>query len=449
MSTLAPPPAPAAWVTCPKCATQVPSHDPAHSRYFGCPKCRTFFSANALRSDRPAQRLEEFKKALEPGPSLPLGAVAELGGYRCRLTGYQVRGEKNDRLAEWREYQLRPAEPLAGDDPADFPLQLAEYQGHWLLIRRAVEFPGTRTSKPYKQKRWQDEINNRTYQLWHRYRPVVRDALGEFDWNILEDEQLTIQEFISPPYLLAGEYRPGEPIAWYLAHYLEPAQVAAAFGLAPAALPTRMGVGAAQPGPAAGEPQLRQLTVAAFVALFVLQLGLGFWRPAAFGDEHLTLSEPNAGVASTVVVSEPFDVNGPSALSINLESPDLLNHWVELTASLVNEETGRGYEFTRSLEYYEGVEDGEHWTEGSRSTQALLSSVPSGRYHLNFYPTLDKGTGSVGLRVAVRENPVLWSNYFLALGALAVLPLIVRWRRKGYEDARWENSDFGPVSAGT
>jgi hypothetical protein len=448
MSELTPSPAPVAWVTCPQCATQLPSHDPAHSRYFGCPKCRTFFSANALSAGRAAQRLDSFKKALVPGPSLPLGLVVELGGYRCRLTGYQVRGERDDRLAEWREYQLRPAEPLA-NDPADFPLQLAEYQGHWLLIRRAVDFPGTRTSKPYKQKRWQDAVNNRTYQLWHRYRPVVRDALGEFDWNILEDEQLTIQEFISPPYLLASEYRPGEPIAWYLAQYLEPAQVAAAFGLAPATLPTRIGVGAAQPGPANGEPQLRQLTVAAFVALFALQLGLGFWRPAGFGDEQLTLSEPNAGVASTVLVSEPFDVNGPSALSINLESPDLLNHWVELTTSLVNEETGRGYEFTRSLEYYEGVEDGEHWTEGSRSTQALLNSVPSGRYHLNFYPTLDKGTGSVGLRVAVRENPVLWSNYFLALGALAVLPLIVRWRRKGYEETRWENSDFGPASAGT
>jgi hypothetical protein len=449
MSELAPSPTSIVWVNCPQCATHLPCHDPANSRYFGCGKCRTFFQTTPNDPASLVQRLDGFKQALQPGPSLLLGLVVELGGYRCRLTGYQVRGERDDRLAEWREYQLRPAEPLPGGEPADFPLQLAEYQGHWLLIRRAADFPGTPTSKPYRQKRWQDDVNNRTYQLWHRYRPVVRDALGEFEWNILEDEKLSIQEFISPPYLLAGEYEPSKPIAWYLAEYLEPAQVAATFGLAPAALPTRIGVGAAQPGPGAGEPQLRQLTVAGFLALFMLQLGLGFWRPAGFGDEQLTLSEPNAGATSTVLVSQPFDVNGPSALSINLESPDLLNHWVELTTSLVNEQTGRGYEFTRSLEYYEGVEDGEHWTEGDRSTQAILNSVPSGRYHLNFYPTLDKGAGPVQLRVAVRENPILWSNYFLALGALALLPLIVRWRRKGYEDARWENSDFGPASAGT
>jgi hypothetical protein len=446
MSELAP--APTAWVTCPQCAAPLPSQDPDHSRYFGCSRCRTFFRANPLAPASGAQRLDSFRKPLEPGPSLPLGQVALLGGYRCRLTGYQVRGEKNDRLAEWREYQLRPAEPIAGDDPADFPLQLAEYQGHWLLIRRASHYPETRGAKPLREREWYDAETDHTYRLWHRYQPIIRDALGEFDWNILEDENLHIQEFIAPPYQLSSEQKPGERPIWYLAEYLEPQQIQAAFGLAPVDLPDRQGVGAAQPASVPGWPELRTLAVLTLLTLGLLQaLFLGLHQPRQLTEEIFSTAVANATGTSQMQTSRSFTLTAPAALNITLSAPDLTNHWVEITASLVNEQTGRGYEFTRSLEYYEGVEDGEHWTEGDRSTAAVLSAVPAGRYHFNLYPTADQGTPPTSVRLAVEENPPLWSNFFLMLGLLAVVPAVAAWRRSAFERERWENSDFGPSNS--
>lgn len=444
MSELLDSTAPVAWVTCPQCATRLPSHDPAHSRYFGCFTCRTFFRADPQQPTRPAQRLDGFKQPLVPGPSLPLGVVGTLGGYRCRLTGYQVRGEKADRLAEWREYQLRPAEPLPDDDPADFPLQLAEYQGHWLLIRRAPRFPGGRSGKPYREKSWRDTTTGRLYRLWHRYQPVVRDALGEFDWDILEDEKMSIQEFTAPPYLLTSEQRPGISPTWYLAEYLDPSEVAAAFYLNVSDLPAREGVGAAQPAPVPGWDSLSQLTLMAVVVLVLLQILLVLVRPAVEESQDLLLAEPGAEATSQMLVSRSFEVRGPAALAVTLEAPDITNHWVEVTASLVNEQTGRGYEFTRSLEYYEGVEDGESWHEGTRAAEAVLSAVPSGRYHFNFYPTVDKGTGIAHFTWRTEVNTPLWSNFFLVLGVLALVPVVVGWRRNAFERARWENSDFSP-----
>nr|GFD33715.1 hypothetical protein [Tanacetum cinerariifolium] len=169
---------------------------------------------------------------------LPLGTTGTLGGYQVRLTGYQVRSEKDDRTAEWREYQLRPAKPIPGDDPIDFPLQLAEYQGHWLLIRRATSFPATEGNHSFQSKEWTSPTTGNSYRLWHRYQPIIRDAQGEFDWNILDDEELKMQEFICPPYLLSSEQAQNDKPVWYLSEYLEPAQVAAAFGVNISQLPS-------------------------------------------------------------------------------------------------------------------------------------------------------------------------------------------------------------------
>lgn len=444
MSELAP--TPVAWVTCPQCATQLPSHDPARSRYFGCPKCRTFFRANPAAPASGAQRLDGFKQALKPGPSLPLGLVVELGGYCCRLTGYQVRGEKNDRLAEWREYQLRPAEPLAGDDPADFPLQLAEYQGHWLLLRQAWQTPDRQGPRAVQDGSWEDETG-RNYRLWHRYKPLIRDAVGEFDWNILDDEKLLITEYTSPPYLLASEQAGNDKPTWYLAQHLEPEQVARAFAMPVADLPERRDVGAAQPNPTQHWPELARLTGLLAVLLTVAQLLFLVLRPTVNESEEFIITEPNAGATSQMLVSQSFEIREAGALAATLETPDLTNHWVEVTANLVNEQTGRGYEFTRSLEFYQGVEDGERWQEGDRSARAVLSAVPAGRYHFNFYPTVDKGTGAVALILRREENTSLLSNYLLVLATLGLLPLWVWWRRRSFEQNRCANSDFNPYAS--
>jgi hypothetical protein len=434
---------PAAWVTCPKCTAQVPCYDPDGSKYFGCFKCRTYFRADPATLGSTAV-VSGFKRELPPGPSLPLGITGTLGGYQCRITGYQGRSDKHDRTAEWREYQLRPVQPTAGDDPIDFPLQLAEYQGHWLLIRRAREFSTTTNPRPKGAREWTDQAG-RHYQLWHRYQPIIRDAQGEFDWNILDDEALNISEYTSPPYLLSSEMFPRQSATWYLAEYLDRRQVTEVFGLLSHSLPATLGIGAAQPGPIPSWPHLLRVALAAAVALILVQLALVLSQPPRqLLEQSFTAVEAGSGGTSQVLVSNSFDISGPTALSVELRVPNLDNHWVEVTASLVNEQSGRGYEFTRSVEYYHGYEDGENWSEGGASADALLRQVPSGRYHFNLYPSLDTGVGTAGMSINVEQNTPLWSNFFLALLGLGIVPALLGWRHLAFERERWENSNFNP-----
>ena len=474
------PPSPAT-VPCPKCGTRLPCYDPTSSRYFGCFQCRTYFYANPATPAASTRTVSGFKKKLTPGSSLPLGTVVTLGGYRCRITGYQVRTEKNDKSASWREYQLRPAEPLPTQpEPADFPLQLAEYNGHWLLIRRTSAHPAPSGKKGYKEATWLDDTTDRLYKLWHRYQPDVLDAEGEFDWDILEDEKLFITEFICPPYLLVSEHLTSGPPAWYLAEHLEPAAVAAAFYLPETQLPSRVGTGAAQPNPVAGRALLR-ITMLLLLALLGLRTLVGLLRPTTATTQELVLPatppppsdpyavsndklprivaydslpaappapppEPAAASSSNMLVTNSFVLTKPTALQVELTIPDLLNRWVEITASLVNEENGRGYEFTRSIEHYEGVEGGERWSEGSRSASAVFSSVPAGRYHLNLYPSAEPTPEPATLQVAVEQHTELWANLWVAIAVLLSVPLLQWWRYSSFESTRWENSNFAPKS---
>jgi hypothetical protein len=160
------------------------------------------------------------------------------------------------------------------------------------------------------------------------------------------------------------------------------------------------------------------------------------------------VATPAPAAASTgysqMLVSKTLVLTYPSAVDITFTAPNLTNHWLEITANLVNEQTGRGYEVTRSLEYYEGVEDGESWTEGDRSASVVISGLPPGRYHLNLYPSPEAGTGATTLLVELEQHSGFASNFLLIILLLSVVPLWHWARRNSFEASRWENSNFAP-----
>ena len=491
---------------CPKCGYSVPCYRPIESEYFGCLNCYQFFR---VLPGPVTQTVRKFGPA-GAKPALALGSVGTLGGHRVRITGCQRRGEKDDAGAQWFEYQLAPAdaaaERAAKADPA-FPVQLAEYQGHWQLVRPA---PGLAAKVPKKGDEWEDlQDGKRPYRLWHRYQPLVLEAQGEFDWNVLDDEHLHIVELAGAPYLLSGERRQGQAYTWYRSRYLEPAQVAAAFGVPIGVLPARQGVGASQlpPGSTTWAP-LRHLTWVGIVLLLAVQAVLLGRSGGLLLEEGLVLAPPPLLAADTLaapalrarlaaardtltifpasdanyptseqerfdairslattheaqlsqqlatlmargsqplMASRSFAVAGQSALRLSVDVPSLDNNWVELALTLVNEQTGRTYEATRALERYSGYEGGESWSEGSTSDDVTFNAVPAGRYHVNLYPSTDPAHPATSA-INLRAEPAsgLWGNFWL-LGLGLVTPLAVLWlRRYWFEQERWRGSDYGP-----
>jgi hypothetical protein len=148
-------------------------------------------------------------------------------------------------------------------------------------------------------------------------------------------------------------------------------------------------------------------------------------------------------------VSQPFELKGHSTnVEIRLYS-QLSNDWMEIDGELVNDVTGESHDFQQGVEYYEGYDSDGRWSEGSYSNYMLLNSITPGTYHFNVEPSGPPEYGSTNsrqreFRVYVRRDVAIWSNFWLALAAVSLFPIMVWWRSHAFETARWSSSDYSP-----
>ncbi|HEX7243308.1 MAG TPA: hypothetical protein VF263_23700, partial [Longimicrobiaceae bacterium] len=110
--------------------------------------------------------------------------------------------------------------------------------------------------------------------------------------------------------------------------------------------------------------------------------------------------------------------------------------------ALINQETGQVTEFGREVSYYHGTDSGESWSEGSREDEALVPSVPAGRYVLRVEPD---GPAPVSYSLEVRRDVPNTLFYWLALLALAVPPVFALMGAGSFESRRWAESDYAPT----
>ncbi|WP_035566054.1 DUF4178 domain-containing protein [Hymenobacter sp. IS2118] len=426
-----------AQLDCPECHTPITYYDVKGSEYYACPKCHTYFRYSGEETPKVLGRYDNV--APPETQLLPMGTLGVLEGQPCRVVGMMERGEltRNGKLQyHWLEYQIY--QPNTNDYA-----QLMVFDGHWMVIRPAKRSYRVDNAK---SRRASITLPDATYRLYNRYQSRVVFAVGEFDWDIKSDDKLRFAEFISPPVMLVKESKDRD--TWYRAEHMEPYAVAKAFGLKESSLPSREGVGAVQPDPVAARlPAMRLLTGLAVALLLLGQVLFSLQHPReALLTETLKVEADATAAAGTgrVIVSPSFTLKEQAALLIELNTT-LSNQWLELPVSLVNEQTGQGFEFTKNIEFYSGVESGESWSEGSRDTDAVLSQVPAGRYHLNFYPLTEAGPAAPDITVRVVANPVIWSNFFIVLLLLLVYPAWLYFRRASHETARWNQSDYGPT----
>ncbi len=416
MSETATPRPESAHLDCPKCHISITYYDVAGSEFYACPNCHAYFKYSG--EEKPKIR-GTYQKAPPRAPVIPLGALGTLDGRTYRLVGVAERHEAKHPEYKWREYQLFQPETASY-------AQLAEFDGHWTLIWADIE------NAP------DSELFRLTdFKTYNKYRSAINWALGEFDWDIEGDKNLNVTEYIRPPYLLVQEQR-GQQRQWYRGRHMEPQALATAFGLSSSAFPAQQGVGAVQPAP--GQASWRALRVLTFLVvggLLLAQMVLSLRPHPMLLNETLGVVADTTAAPGTgkVIVSPTFVLDHQTALQIDLTTT-LSNQWLELPVSVVNEDTGQGFEFTKNIEFYSGVESGESWSEGSRSADAVLSRVPAGRYHLNFYPFSEKGVPPK-IQVQVQAVPAITSNLLVVLLLVLLYPGIQFMRQISYESSRW------------
>lgn len=437
MSETATPRPESAQFACPACQALTPCYDPAQSEYFACATCWAYCRA---AQQGPSVVIKRYSKPTSELGLLPVGTAGTLHEQACRITGYTRRYERGTKYF-WTEYQVYfPARETYE--------QLALYNGHWLLVRPAGETyqvtdAGTRTATV--------PTSDSIFKIYNSYRGCIKFAAGEFDWDIEDDGDYWVREYTCPPQLLIAE-EDGTETTWYLGEHLEPTGVASAFGLNPDTLPRRVGVGAAQPSPyLANRGARRQLSW--LMAGVLLAAQMGFWsacpRREVFQQTFDLAPDTRTPTGTNkVLVGEVFTIDNTTTLDVDLKT-SLNNQWLELPVSLVNEATGRGFSFTKNLEFYQGVESGEHWQEGNFTGDAQLARVPAGRYHFNIYPfTEAPRPGStappLSLQITATENPYQLSNLWIAVALALAYPLVQGWRNSRWESTRWEASDYAP-----
>jgi hypothetical protein len=206
--------------------------------------------------------------------------------------------------------------------------------------------------------------------------------------------------------------------------------------------PSPVGVYVNQPSPHAAKvwPAWGMFVALAALMLVVAMVRLITSNRPVFQGRYVF--EPTSQNAA--FVTEPFTLDGrPSSVALSFDT-NLTNNWMFVNLSLINEATNVALDFGRELEDYFGVEDGDSWSSGSRRGRVVVPSVPPGRYYLRVEPEGDSASRTpIVYSIEVRRDTPVWMFYGVALGLLALPPVLISWRHHAFERRRWNESDYG------
>ena len=149
---------------------------------------------------------------------------------------------------------------------------------------------------------------------------------------------------------------------------------------------------------------------------------------------------PNAD-GTQVFFSQPFDLARRRNIRIIGDSP-VQNTWVSLEGDLINDETGVVQSFPIEISYYQGVEDGESWTEGGQRDSAYTSAMPGGKICAAAGRSVGKLATAGGCSSQIEQNVTHGFNLLLALIVLSIGPVMMGIYHIGFERRRWSESMF-------
>jgi hypothetical protein len=122
--------------------------------------------------------------------------------------------------------------------------------------------------------------------------------------------------------------------------------------------------------------------------------------------------------------------------------------YVVAECDLVRDADGTVTPFLLPMSFESGVEDGEAWSEGSRSAEQVLSAQPAGTYSLKLEVEREKAEVTGPLTVRVEQGVSRFRNWVLVLLALLAVPVGVGVFHLMFEVKRWQNSDYSPFQSG-
>lgn len=473
----------ATQLSCPNCGGPLELRAPDRTERVGCPNCGSLLDASQGRL--------RYLKALERkgwGQSIPLGGTAEFEGQTFTVIGFMVRSVEFEGVQYlWQEYLLY--------NPAVGFRWLVESDGHWSYVTTVspgeVSEAGSRASHGGKSfKMFQDAVARVEY------------VEGEFYWKVEAGEQARATDYVNAPLMLSkeipvapGKRRGGqisaEEINWSLGAYTPVKEIERKFGVD---LPSPRTVAPNQPW-----PHKKIYGYWALLTVAALALGLFFMvtapRKVIFEQTYTLQAQPGASPApafalptprpgasaaeireharlrvaqaqaaalaaqgsadganekTQVIFTDPINLSGGRNLRVTGRALNVNNNWLYVAGDLIDEGTGLVQQFDLPMEYYQGVEDGESWTEGSAEQAEYLPALPEGRYTMRLEAQWENWNQATPPQFTVRveQGVPRFINLLLLLVALSLIPLLFAFRHFGFERRRWADSAFNPYASG-
>jgi hypothetical protein len=419
-------------LACPQCNGPLDLRAPDAALRVSCPNCNGLLDV----SHGKLSYIQALSKG--PPPEIPLGREGTVPDGRMTVIGYMVR----DCVVEgvtyaWEEYLLY--KPQIGFR------WLMRSDDHWMFLKplgAGAVFDGN-TSVSFQSKQ---------YKLFNRVNARVRRVYGEFYWRVSEGDATHAADYVRAPEIISKEAS-GTEVSWSRGVYMPKASIEAAFGLKKP-LREPKGVGPCQPNPHTIPWAVGLGLIGGALLLLILFSVLNTHQTVV--TKALAFPPLESKDATQVLFTDPVEISARSNIRITATAP-VNNSWVYVEGDFINEETGLVQNFSIPIELYQGVEDGQFWTEGSNESEIYLSAMPAGRYSMRLEAQWGAESPSPGrpghyatpttVNITVEQGIVRYIPFVVVLAILAIPLLIKALLRNSFERRRWSDSMFSPYAS--
>jgi len=425
----------AAQLSCPQCGGPLALHAPDVSERVTCPNCGSLLDVSHGRL--------EFMQALHPGkvvPIIPIGSVGEWGGVKTTVIGFVERSVEFEGVRYfWEEYLLY--NPQVGFR------WLVRSDDNWTFVEPLQ--PGAVAVEPSGRRA---QLNGKSFKLFQDAAARVEYVIGEFYWKVAVGETVRAADYVNPPQMLSVEVTGSAPggtlgigtgeVNWSLGTYVSNRDIEKAFGIR--GLPNASKIAPNQPY---SHKAIYKYWGLLLLAAFLIGLVVIATSPrrkvfeGSFQLQPLTSSE-----GTQAVFSEPFELKGRKNIEV-AATANIDNSWLAVDGDLIQEDTGEVQPFELPIEYYYGVEDGESWSEGSKTASTHLSALPEGKYTLRLEAQWEKWQTPATLNVRVEQGVPNVGHLFIAMALISVIPIIMMIYHYSFEKRRWSDSDYSPFGS--
>jgi Domain of unknown function (DUF4178) len=410
---------------CTECNGPLELKAPDSTKRVACPYCNALLDV----SHGKLSFLELLRKpAIEP--FFKLGSTGRFDDVKYTVIAFLVRSCTVDTIRyPWEEYLL--FNPQAGFR------WLMRSDNHWTLL----------TPIPMGQVSF-DGLNaifkGQKYRSFQNVQAVTESVLGECYWRVSVGERASASEYVAPPFSLNFDETAKEITATQ-GRMLSAKELQEAFSLREPP-PGAFGVAPAQVNPF----QEKAATLWKWTALWALALGALVLVFAVISNTsqfmQQTFSVPagaSSAAAEAQVFSEPFTVPDNIPVAIEVTAPNLEDNWLGVSVDLVHEESGEVVSVYAETSAYSGFEDGERWSEGSRSATLRTDALKGGSYVLRATPSFDGAKTPPPYTVTVRGDNGPGFCIPCCFWLLLLLPAVItQLRSSNFEKRRWENSNL-------